>query len=98
MRHLATHSVAALHAAEVGQIDNWGGLWLGDRTLADPNRTFMPTPSNIVYLPPAREIAREVGGVGGGAPLLFRPSPALSSKPARAPASVQHGATHLWLG
>lgn len=42
------------------QLQNFGGLWIGDRTYADANRSFVPTPDNIKYIPPPEEILDKV--------------------------------------
>ncbi|KAL4431241.1 hypothetical protein ABPG75_006497 [Micractinium tetrahymenae] len=38
------------------QLDNFGGLWVGDRTLSDKTSKFVPTPDNIVFLPNITQI------------------------------------------
>jgi hypothetical protein len=37
-------------------LQNVGGIYVGDRTGDDPEKTFIPTPENIVYIPPLWEI------------------------------------------
>ena len=37
-------------------LPNIGGIYVGDRTGEDPSKVFVPTPDNIVYIPPAWEI------------------------------------------
>ncbi len=41
-------------------MQNFGGIWIADRTLVNPNKRFVPDPSNIVYIPPAELIAEQV--------------------------------------
>ena len=41
-------------------LDNLGGVYVGDRTGDDPERTFIPTPENVVYIPPAWEIEEQL--------------------------------------
>lgn len=36
-----------------GGFNNIGGIYIGDRTGNDANRTFVPTENNIVYIPPS---------------------------------------------
>ena len=38
------------------QLDNFGGLWVGDRTLSNKTSKFVPTPDNIVFLPNATQL------------------------------------------
>ncbi len=40
-----------------------GGVYVGDRTGDDPDRTFIPTPENIKYIPPLWEIQDPNSGV-----------------------------------
>lgn len=46
--------------ADVVSLDNLGGVYVADRTLADPYKTFDPTPDNVKYLPPADDIIAQV--------------------------------------
>jgi hypothetical protein len=46
---------------DAAALRNLGGLWLGDRTLADPNKRWTPKPELLVYTPPLEEI--EWGGL-----------------------------------
>lgn len=43
------------------QLDNFGGLWVGDRTLSDKTSKFVPTPENVVFLPNITQL--EAAGV-----------------------------------
>ena len=66
-------------------LENVGGIYVGDRTGDDPERTFIPTPDNIVYIPPLWEIQSGQPGINPltwewavypgnwGAPLLQSP-------------------------
>ena len=45
------------------QLDNIGGVYIGDRTGDDPDRTFVPTPENIKYIPSLWEIQDPNGGI-----------------------------------
>lgn len=38
------------------QLENFGGVWVGDRTLSDKTSKFVPTPDNIVFLPNATQL------------------------------------------
>lgn len=42
------------------ELDNLGGVYVGDRTGDDPSKTFIPTRDNIKYVPPAWEIERGI--------------------------------------
>lgn len=46
-----------------GGIDNIGGIYIGDRTGDDPNKTFIPTQDNVVYIPPSWAIFEGYDGV-----------------------------------
>eukprot|EP00889_Picochlorum_renovo_P004074 jgi/Picre1/31104/NNA_006459.t1 len=46
-----------------GGFDNIGGIYIGDRTGDDANRTFIPTQNNIVYIPPSWAIMEGYDGV-----------------------------------
>lgn len=48
-------------------LDNLGGVWVGDRTAADPDWKFVPTPENIKCVLPARCLRRAAGHGGSGA-------------------------------
>lgn len=37
-------------------LENLGGVWVGDRTLKDPNWKWEPTPANVKHLPNMTEI------------------------------------------
>jgi hypothetical protein len=37
-----------------------GGIWVGDRSISDTQRKFMPTPDNVVRLPSLQEIQDQV--------------------------------------
>jgi len=41
-------------------LDNLGGVYVGDRTGDDPDKTFIPTPDNVVYIPPAWGIEEQL--------------------------------------
>lgn len=44
-------------------LDNIGGIYIGDRTGDDPEKTFIPTPENIVYIPPLWAIQEGYQGI-----------------------------------
>lgn len=44
-------------------LDNIGGIYVGDRTGDDPTKTFIPTPENIVYIPPLWAIQEGYQGI-----------------------------------
>ncbi|KAI8107160.1 hypothetical protein M9434_001805 [Picochlorum sp. BPE23] len=46
-----------------GGFDNIGGIYIGDRTGDDVNKTFIPTQNNIVYIPPSWAILEGDDGV-----------------------------------
>ena len=46
-----------------GGLDNIGGIYIGDRTGDDTNKTFIPTQDNVVYIPPSWAIFEGYDGV-----------------------------------
>jgi hypothetical protein len=42
---------------------NIGGIYIGDRTGDDPEKTFIPTPDNVKYIPPLWEIQEDYQGI-----------------------------------
>ena len=53
----ATPSPPPQSAAAAGfTLDNLGGVWIADRTLADPDWLWVPTPANVKHLPNLTEI------------------------------------------
>ncbi len=45
-------------------LDNLGGVWIVDRTIADPDWIWVPTPENVKYLPNMTEIQALPEAVG----------------------------------
>ena len=44
-------------------LNNIGGVYIGDRTGDDPEKTFIPTPENVKYIPPLWEIQDPNSGI-----------------------------------
>ncbi len=59
MQYQGWQAAVSVEHAGVANIDNFGGVWVGDRTYVDPNKTFVPTPDNVVYIPPMENISSQ---------------------------------------
>lgn len=53
---LMVYMVVSGDAAGFVTLNNLGGVYIGDRAIADPFKKWVPTPDNVVYIPPPQEI------------------------------------------